>query len=262
MRKKILIINQEAFNSFFSGELNQWSENRSIKLLITGESFGARPDFITDYSNLNIVIYDKTKSSLSDGVKNVFEFLIYSLLAGILIYLLLPNIKKDLEPFKQKDRSLIVGIFTGYAFIFGANLVASILRELIGLIFKIPGGVAVNQISVELAIKSPGAPLMILTTVVIGPIVEELIFRKTIFELSRNKWVGIAVSSLLFGLIHVSTELSDITNFGHFLYVFLPYLLMGVGFGFAYNTYKQNVLTVTGTHMLHNLISVIIILAL
>lgn len=151
----------------------------------------------------------------------------------------------------------MVGILTGFGFAFAGGIVANAVRNLLEIFLDIPGGEAVNQISIELAMKSAGAPLMILSALILAPIVEELIFRKTIFELSRNKWLGLVISSVLFGLIHVSSELMTLTSFGHFLYVFVPYVFMGAGFGVAYIVYKQNVLTTIGAHMLWNLFAII-----
>ena len=57
---------------------------------------------------------------------------------------------------------------------------------------------------------------MILAVVIFTPIVEELVFRKAIFGLFKNKWVGFAVSTLIFGLIHVTGEIFNSSEVGHF----------------------------------------------
>lgn len=252
-----LVINLAVVDEFINGTRTNWDEKREIKLYLTGEGFGARPEFITDYTILNTEKFLEPKTDLSPGASNVASFLIYIGLTAAVVLLLFPNIKEDFKAFKNKDATVMVGILTGFGFAFAGGIVANAVRNLLEIFLDIPGGEAVNQISIELAMKSAGAPLMILSALILAPIVEELIFRKTIFELSRNKWLGLVISSVLFGLIHVSSELMTLTSFGHFLYVFVPYVFMGAGFGVAYIVYKQNVLTTIGAHMLWNLFAII-----
>ena len=68
---------------------------------------------------------------------------------------------------------------------------------------------------------------MIVFIVVVGPIVEELVFRKSMHEILRSlklpTWLVLGISSVLFGLIHVISA-------GDFVEVF-PYILMGVTIG-------------------------------
>ena len=136
---------------------------------------------------------------------------------------------------------------------FGAAIAAS-RSKFIGINFQIPGGEAINQLSIELLLK---ARRTIDDFIVnnISTIVEELIFRKVIFELARNKWVALSISSLAFGLVHVSNELFSLTGFGHFLYVFVPYLIRRDSR--QHIVYKRNVITTIGAHMLWNIFAVV-----
>lgn len=257
-----LVIKDEILNLYIAGELTKWDDARIIKLYLTSNEYKAYPNFITNFDEILHYQYLEPNREFSNGATSVANLITYVFLLGALGFILLPNIKKDLIPFREKDRVLIIGIVAGFGFIFGASMAANAVKEIIGLIFSIPGGESINQFTIEMSLKSSSAPLMIMSAVIFGPIVEELIFRKTFFELSKNKWLGLALSSLIFGLIHVSTELANIANFGHFLYVFIPYLFMGLGFGAAYIVYKQNVITVIGSHMLWNLFSVLVVFLL
>jgi len=252
-----LIVNPEIMLEFMIGERTKWDEKRLINLYITSEEYGARLALIPDYSKLNYTEHSEPTDDLSPGAKNVAQFLVYVALTLAIVPLLLPNLKEDFKAFKNKDTTVMVGVIAGFGFMFGAAIAANAVQNLLGLIFQIPGGEAVNQLSIELLLKSPGAPLMILSSIILAPIVEELIFRKVIFELARNKWVALSISSLAFGIVHVSNELFSLSGFGHFLYVFVPYLLLGAGFSATYIVYKRNVITTIGAHMIWNIFAVI-----
>ena len=173
-----LVINLAVVDEFINGTRTNWDEKREIKLYLTGEGFGARPEFITDYTILNTEKFLEPKTDLSPGASNVASFLIYIGLTAAVVLLLFPNIKEDFKAFKNKDATVMVGILTGFGFAFAGGIVANAVRNLLEIFLDIPGGEAVNQISIELAMKSAGAPLMILSALILAPIVEELIFRK------------------------------------------------------------------------------------
>ena len=85
-----------------------------------------------------------------------------------------------------------------------------------------------------------------LSAVVYAPIVEELTFRLAIRNLIKNDYLFIAVSGLLFGLIHVigSPTLLE------YLYI-IPYAIPG--FIFAYILVKtDNIFNTMGLHFIHN----------
>lgn len=252
------VVDEIVLQKYLNGELTEWSNKRVINLYATSSTGGAHPDFILDFDLLKHKIFNEAELRYSSGALNVANFVTYLILIGVIGFLLFPNLKRDFIPIKQRDRQLIIGMFTGVAIVFGASAVATIIQSLLSLVLKMPGGESLNQISIELALRGSGAPLMIISAVILGPIVEELIFRKATFELVRNKWAAAAVSTVLFALIHVSSELSNIANFGHFIYVFLPYLTMGAAFAAVYIIFKQNIYTVIGAHMLWNLLAIIV----
>jgi membrane protease YdiL (CAAX protease family) len=251
-------INVNTINEFISGTKTKWDKKRSIKLYITSEEYEARPLFVTDYSILNTVEFKESTDNLSFNAMCILQFVLSVILFISLGFILWPSINYDLLPFKKKEKHTISSIFIGLGFVMAANILANLTGKLLSIIFNIPGGVSLNQIHIELAFKSKLSILMILAVVIFTPIVEELVFRKAIFGLFKNKWVGFAVSTLIFGLIHVTGEIFNSSEVGHFLYVLTPYLFMGVGFGLAYIVFKKNVITTIGTHILLNLLATLI----
>lgn len=83
----------------------------------------------------------------------------------------------------------------------GAGIVIGILSAILGL-----DSMSVeNQELVEEMLKS--APLIMMISVsIFAPITEELIFRAGISDVVKNKKVFIAVSGLIFGLMHVTSS--------------------------------------------------------
>lgn len=95
----------------------------------------------------------------------------------------------------------------------GAAIVISILTVLLGL----DSTSVENQELVEKMLIS--APLvMIISASILAPITEELIFRAGISDVVKNKRVFIAVSGLIFGLMHVTGSVA----------LFMEILLIGI----------------------------------
>ena len=100
--------------------------------------------------------------------------------------------------------------------------------------------------------------------VFLGPIMEEIIFRKGFKNAFKNKKLFLIVTAFIFGLFHVISNL-NFTSFSDFLisstellYI-LPYGAMGYFFGKAY--YETDcIFTSITTHMFHNGLSIAIIL--
>ncbi len=111
--------------------------------------------------------------------------------------------------------------------------------------------VSTNESLVRQSIKI--APLyMLFTCSIMAPIFEELVFRKSLYGLIKNKWLFILISGLGFGLLHV---LGSYNNPLDFLYV-IPYGSMGCCFAYLL-TKTDNIVLPIIIHMIHNTILVI-----
>ena len=86
------------------------------------------------------------------------------------------------------------------------------------------------------------APIMIVATVFLGPVLEELVFRRVIFGSiiqNYNFWIASIISAIVFAAIHL--------DFTHILL----YTICGMVFAFLYNKTKR-ILTPIIAHMLLN----------
>lgn len=93
---------------------------------------------------------------------------------------------------------------------------------------------------------------MVFSSIIFAPLIEELIFRKTIKNIFRYKYLFIILSGLIFGILHIS-NFRDINE----ILFSIPYIIMGMDFAFIY--YKtNNIFTTITFHLCHNLILFII----
>ena len=93
---------------------------------------------------------------------------------------------------------------------------------------------------------------MIYSSIIFAPLIEELIFRKTIKKIFKYKYLFIIISGLIFGILHIS-NFKDINE----ILFSIPYIIMGIDFAYIY--YKtDNIFTTISFHLLHNLVLLII----
>lgn len=91
--------------------------------------------------------------------------------------------------------------------------------------------------------------LSIISSCLITPIIEELLFRYN-FKDIKNKYLYIIITTLFFSLLHLSS-LNEI------LYL-IPYYFMGIMFSYSYIK-TNNLLSPIICHILYNIINVIIL---
>lgn len=94
---------------------------------------------------------------------------------------------------------------------------------------------------------------------IMAPIVEELIFRKSIAPVFKNKWLYILTSALLFGGAHILTNfVQGIFTISDLLYI-LPYGCLGGSFALMdYN--NKSIFPSIIIHSMHNTFTAILLL--
>jgi len=247
-----LVLRSEIFEQIINGEITTWeTSNFEIVLLITNPEYLSLPHFVTNpdvfeyLGAINVV----RPTSLFVSFLNL---IIFTALVIPMFFLLKPDLKDDFTTAKKDKQSIWLGGLIVFLIALGASVGTNIF------IMMIPSEtpVAANQLAIEIMMSSPGFFLLLLAVVFIGPVVEEFVFRRAIFGLIPNKWVGLVVSSLIFGLIHITSEIAT----GDPLLIFktlLPYLAGGVAFGIGYIKYKENLPIVCLAHIFFNGFAVI-----
>ncbi|MFW6319849.1 MAG: CPBP family intramembrane glutamic endopeptidase, partial [Bacillota bacterium] len=161
----------------------------------------------------------------------------------------LPRIKDDVSGFIGYS---IGGFFMLYASQFLAGMLGSIFKWV---------DTSVNQEGlIEIAGDSIISVIsLVIFAVLLAPIVEEIVFRKAVYDLvlPSIKPIGaILVSASLFAAIHVVGE--EFTSFAS-LGAVVPYLFMGIALGFLYHVSKRRIFIPIAAHMLWNLLAVLVL---
>lgn len=150
---------------------------------------------------------------------------------------------KDIK--EKKGKPLLDGFnywFIGLMIMVLSNTILSSLSNI---------GTSTNEAQIRIFLESSW--ISILSIAIISPIIEELVWRQSIYDICKNKWVYIFSSGIIFGALHVFT--SPITSIIDVLYL-IPYCSMGIAF--AYTQYKtKNVIPSITLHIIHNSLNVV-----
>lgn len=199
------------------------------------------------FQYIPIIIFNMNIKTLTPEVKillNLFSHL-------FLLVILLIIYRKDLKVyFKRMKKNIFKTLDNSLKYYLLGILGMIITNLLIAFLFKESG--ADNERLVQNMITS-SPYIMLITAGIIGPIIEELIFRKAFMDAFKSKWLFILLSGLIFGAMHV---IGTSSNLSGYLYL-IPYASLGLSF--AYMDYEENnVLPSIIMHIIHNSLLVMI----
>ncbi len=98
---------------------------------------------------------------------------------------------------------------------------------------------------------------IIISSIFIAPITEELMTRAPLKDTFKNPWIYIIISGLIFGSIHVMNVIES-KNLLELLFI-IPYGALGASFAKIYHD-SNNIWVNITFHSLHNLIAILLIL--
>ncbi len=185
----------------------------------------------------------------------VFQFIIYLPILIIIFVLFKKNLVDDFTKTKEKSISFSQRILKGLLLMYLVNIVSSILVSSLG-----STDTSENQRLIETMItyNSFTPFIMFLLVGLIGPLVEEVIFRKCFKTILKNDYLFIIVSTIFFGFMHV---LSTPGNFGSRVILAIPYMASGFSLSYIYIKNDSNIIVPTICHMLTNSLAFILILS-
>jgi uncharacterized protein len=193
---------------------------------------------------------------MTSFTESFVNFLTYLALLPAIFLLLKVEFKQDYMEFKLIKNEWFLIIIVGYLYLMLGNVISMYSSEFLGELLGIAPSEAVNQLTIVRSLLGPGAIFMFLSAVFMGPIIEELIFRKSIFGLFKNDKIALVFSSVLFGSIHLIGEASILNA----LVNGISYFVMGFIFGLIYMKNNKNIMAPIAVHILSNLISILAIL--
>ncbi len=181
----------------------------------------------------------------SEMVSSILSDIIYTIL---LLLIFKDSLIKEFKIFKKSlKKSLSIGTkyyIIGICFMIAINLVIT---------FKL-GAISTNESLVREYIVKYSIYALI-SVMVIAPLTEELIFRKSIMNTTKNKYIGTIISGLIFGLVHVISYIESPID----LVYILPYAALGCSF--AYMDYEcKSIYPSILFHSFHNTLSFCLVL--
>lgn len=185
-------------------------------------------------------------SEWSDIAKITFLLLYESSLVLIIFLIYKKDMLTDWKDFKKNWKKYFEEYIKYWVILlvlmYASNALIMIIQKLLGH----SQDIANNEEEVRRLINS--YPIyMIISAIILGPLEEEMVFRKTCRKIFRNKWVFIIVSGLFFGLMHVITTIKEPLDL---LYI-ISYSIPGCIFAYVYDKSK-NLFVNTMLHTIHN----------
>ena len=201
-----------------------------------------------------LFVFDGVKLLASLMPSAIANYLVYVVLALYGSFLFKDRLIKQWNEIRKTKRKFFFGILTGWLFLILMTVffgfISGMLRQFVGL-----DGQGLNQSNIQSTFQEQ--PLLIAVfACVIGPLVEELIFRQTLLRYLRKSlptWLSIFIAGLAFALTHMhSLDLSEWVGA-------VGYLGAGLAFSIIYVKEKENIYYPLLVHMLSNSLSLIIL---
>lgn len=228
---------------------------------------------------------NRSKAFLNIGVYFIFQFIVASVLAFILvnngldvnfytfelfslimlsifIILIILNYQYINEQIKKHLTSKItyLSVIVGYILILGSNIIVVLLR----ILFLGPDSLDIssNEEAVRAMLENQAMVTQILIVGIVAPFVEEIIFRSSVMGvISKNKVsksiIPYFVMAFIFAFIH---EPGIIFSFsGMIFFDFLSYFSLALIISLLYKYTEHNLLAVFLLHFVNNTMSVLLI---
>ena len=201
-----------------------------------------------------LFVFDGVKLLTSLMPSSIANYLVYVVLALYGSFLFKDRLIQQWKEIRKTKRKFFFGVLTGWLFLILMTVffgfISGMLRQFVGL-----DGQGLNQSNIQSTFQEQ--PLLIAVfACVIGPLVEELIFRQTLLRYLRKSlptWLSIFIAGLAFALTHMhSLDLSEWVGA-------VGYLGGGLAFSIIYVKEKENIYYPLFVHMLGNSLSFIIL---
>ena len=182
-------------------------------------------------------------------LNNVLLSLESLIIAIIIGFILKKQLKGQFKDFKKNYRQNLKTSFKHW----WKGFLAMYITNLI-IYYFILGGIAPNEeANRELLTMYP--LYSVISMCLIGPFTEELLFRLSFKDSITNRKLYIAITGIIFGLMHVVLSFTNIKD----LFYIIPYSCLGFAFAAAYYDTK-NIYSSTIVHMFHNSLSIALIM--
>ena len=225
---------------------------KSIGILqVIHKDFEVGETYIIEESTVSSINPDRIETNLRIDAPSRFYSIINLtqslILFGLFIFIARMSLIIDWKNFKSNKAYNMGLILKGFLFIYIAAFLSQTLLNLLGVT-----STSQNEMMIQSLFEKNlfDISVLFILLVVLTPVIEELIFRKVIYnfvESKTNHILAILSSGIIFGLMHV-------IQYGDFLQS-IPYVMMGLVFGYIYHNSRKNIFVVIGVHTVNNFIS-------
>lgn len=188
---------------------------------------------------LQLLSIDYETMSLS--LKVIYLIVTETIEMAIIIFLFRKKLKEDIKDLKENHESYFKTYFKYWLFILAVMMISNIL-----IMFITENQTSGNEEAIR-NILSKSPIYAYFSGVIFAPIIEELIFRRSIRNIIPIDSLFILVSGIVFGGLHVVTGYSGPLD----LLYLIPYCTPGIVFA-SILTKTDNVLVSTSIHFMHN----------
>ena len=199
-----------------------------------------------------LFVFDGVKLLTSLMPSSIANYLVYVVLALYGSFLFKDRLIQQWKEIRKTKRKFFFGVLKGLLFLILMTVifefVSEMLRQFLGL-----DGQSLNQSNLQSIFQEQ--PLLIAVfACIIGPLMEELLFRQILLRYLRKSlptWLSIFIVGLAFALIHMhSLSLSEWVGA-------VGYLGGGLAFSIIYVKEKENIYYPLVVHMIMNSLSYI-----
>lgn len=200
--------------------------------------------FIYVYASIFVSNFFEVCFITNSRILNSICLILSNLLVALLVAL--PFVKQLVDDFKKINKDNLKKSYKNWLIGLGLMFVSN---AIISIFIK---DIATNeQYNRELLSSMPIYAISVM--VIIAPITEELVFRLSLKNSFKNKWIYAVVSGLIFGLVHLLSA----SNLIELLYI-IPY--GALGFFFAKSVYESDsIYSSIFTHITHNALMITIL---
>jgi uncharacterized protein len=208
--------------------------------------------------------YQKITSAYTYNKNALLMFSTYLIVALVLMAFNHKVVIKDFNLLlADKEEPIFTKSIKGFAAMLVATFLINIPVTLISQLLNFKS-TSDNQTQIINMLNSSAGIFLILSTVILAPIVEELVFRYSIFNLFKNKKIAIVVSAIFFGSIHLTSEMVllfmngfEMMKFLEVIILSIPYIGIGAFLAYYYHKTKENITLLIILHALSNLFAVL-----
>lgn len=204
-----------------------------------------------------VIMGMSSEDYLASGLLNEHQYIVAVLshTLGVILFVFLykKTIKDDFKNFISKWWKFLIVIIVGFGLLYLSNYLMGIIYEKLGL----GGQTSQNQQGIIDALNGSTVPFVVMYTVILAPIFEEIVFRKLFYTALKKftklpSWAIVLIISAAFAFIHVSDAQS--------LVFFPQYFVLALLITGAYALTKENLFVSIGLHFLNNFVAVLEIL--